>query len=768
MQMMKFGFGQPVLRKEDDALLRGHGRYVGDHAPAGLLHAVVLRSPHAHARFRVTDVAAARAMPGVRLVLTAADIADLGMLPCQVEIPGAKVAVPSYPVLARDVVRHVGDAVAFVVADTLDRAKDAAEAIAIEWTALPHVVDAAAALAPGAPLVWPDRPGNLCFETAVGDAAKTARAFAAADRTVELTVVNQRLVANYLDTRAVIGECDANGRITLTLTSQGGHAIRDVLCKDVLHIPAERMRIVTPDVGGGFGTKLFPYREYALAAVAAERLKRPVKWVAERTEHFLGDAQGRDNLTRAKLALDAKGRFLALEIDLIADLGAYLSVYAPFIPFLGAGMSPGVYDIPACHVRVRGAFTNTIPVDAYRGAGRPEAAYLIERLVDTAARELGTAPDALRRKNFIRPRAMPYRTSTGKVYDSGEFAGHLARAQEIGDWAGFNKRLKQSAKARKLRGIGIATYIEACGNNGPETATVRLERDGTITVLIGSQSTGQGHHTAYAQVIADHLDVPPDRVRVVQGDTDLIASGLGTGGSSSIPCGGASLAGATKKLAANLKSLAADALETSVADLEIAVGQVRVVGTDRAITFADLAALPKATPELLTTQDAFTPPEATYPNGTHLVEVEVDPATGAVDILNYIVVDDFGVTLNPLMLAGQVHGGTVQGVGQALMERAVYDASSGQLVTASLMDYALPRADDVPAFTFETRNVKCATNPLGVKGAGEAGAIGSCPALMNAVVDALWRAYRIRHVDMPATPERVWQAIEEGRRVHTL
>jgi aerobic carbon-monoxide dehydrogenase large subunit len=768
MQMMKFGFGQPMLRKEDDALLRGHGRYVGDHAPAGLSHAVVLRSPHAHARFRVTDVAAARALPGVYLVLTADDIADLGTLPCQVEIPGAKVAVPPYPVLAREVARHVGDAVAFVVADTLDRAKDAAEAIAIEWTALPHVVDAAAALAPGAPLVWSDRPGNLCFEASVGDAAKTARAFAAADRTVELTVVNQRLVANYLDTRAVIGECDANGRITLTLSSQGGHAIRDVLCKDVLRIPAERMRIVTPDVGGGFGTKLFPYREYALAAVAAERLKRPVKWVAERTEHFLGDAQGRDNLTRAKLALDAKGRFLALEIDLIADLGAYLSVYAPFIPFLGAGMSPGVYDIPVCHVRVRGAFTNTIPVDAYRGAGRPEAAYLIERLVDTAARDIGVAADSLRRKNFIRPGAMPYRTSTGKVYDSGEFAGHLARAQEIGDWAGFNKRLKQSAKARKLRGIGLATYIEACGNNGPETATVRLERDGTITVLIGSQSTGQGHHTAYAQVIADHLDVPPDRVRVVQGDTDLIASGLGTGGSSSIPCGGASIAGATRKLAANLKSLAADALETSVADLEIAAGQVRVVGTDRLMTLVELAALPKATPDLLTTQDAFTPPEATYPNGTHIAEVEVDPATGAVDILNYIVVDDFGVTLNPLMLAGQVHGGTVQGVGQALMERAVYDASSGQLVTASLMDYALPRADDVPAFTFETRNVRCATNPLGVKGAGEAGAIGSCPALMNAIVDALWRAYRIRHVDMPATPERVWQAIEEGRRVHTL
>jgi carbon-monoxide dehydrogenase large subunit len=707
-------------------------------------------------------------MPGVQLVLTADDIADLGALPCGVEIPGAKVAVPVYPVLAREVARHVGDAVAFVVADTLERAKDAAEAIAIEWTPLPHVVDAAAALAPGAPTVWPARPGNLCFETSVGDAAKTAQAFAAADRTVALTLVNQRLVANYLDTRGVIGECDPNGRITLTLSSQGGHAIRDVLCKDVLHIPAERMRVVTPDVGGGFGTKLFPYREYALAAVAAERLKRPVKWVAERTEHFLGDAQGRDNLTRAKLALDAKGHFLALEVDLIADMGAYLSVYAPFIPFLGAGMSPGVYDIPACHVRVRGAFTNTIPVDAYRGAGRPEAAYVIERLVDTAARELATAPDALRRKNFIRPRAMPYRTATGKVYDSGEFAGHLARAQEMADWDGFNKRVRQSSKTGKLRGIGLATYIEACGNNGPETATVRLERDGTITVLIGSQSTGQGHHTAYAQVIADQLDVPPEQVRVVQGDTDLIASGMGTGGSSSIPCGGASIAGATRKLAANLKSLAADALEASPSDLEIAAGAVRVVGTDRAMTFADLAASPKATPDLLTTADAFTPTEATYPNGTHLAEVEVDPATGTVDIVNYVVVDDFGVTLNPLMLAGQVHGGAVQGLGQALMERAVYDAGSGQLVTASLMDYALPRAGDAPAFAFETRNVRCVTNVLGVKGAGEAGAIGSCPALMNAIVDALWRAHRIRHIDMPATAERVWQAIEEGRRVHTL
>src|SRR5262249_39786764 len=430
--------------------------------------------------------------------------------------------------------------------------------------------------------------------------------------------------------------------------------------------------------------------------------------------------------------------------------------------------APGVYDIPLSYVRTRGVFTNTIPVDAYRGAGRPEAAYLIERLVDAAARDLDVAPDTLRRKNFIRPRAMPYRTATGKLYDSGDFAGHLARAQEAADWAGFNKRIKQSKKAGKLRGIGLATYIEACGNNGPETANLRVERDGTITLLIGTQSTGQGHHTAYAQLIADELDVPPEQVRVIQGDTAIIATGLGTGGSSSIPCGGASIAGASKKLAANLKAIAADTLEASPTDLEIHDGRVRVVGTDRAASFADPARSPKATPDKLAAEDAFVPTEATYPNGTHLAEVEVDPATGRVDILNYIVVDDFGVTLNPLMLAGQVHGGAVQGLGQALMEHAVYDPDSGQLLSASLMDYALPRARDVPAFAFETRNVKCATNALGVKGAGEAGAIGSCPAIMNAIVDALWRSHRIRHVDMPATPERVWQALEEARRVHTL
>src|SRR2546423_1221717 len=551
MQPTKFGFGQPVRRKEDEACLRGNGRYVADVAPDGLCHAAVLRSPHAHARFQIKDVIAARGMPGVLLVLTADDIGELGSLPCTVSLPGQKITVPPYPILASGEALHVGDCLAFVVADTRSQAQDAVEAIAVEWEPLPCVVDARA----------------------------------------------------------------------------------------------------------------------ALAAVAAKRLGRPVKWVAERTEHFLGDAHGRDNLTVAQLALDEKARFLALDVDTIANLGAYLSCYAPFIPYLGAGMLPGVYDIPACHIRVRAAYTNTSPVDAYRGAGRPEAAYVIERLVDAAARHLGIAPDMLRKRNFIRPRAMPYTTATGKRYDSGEFAAHMAEAQARADWNGFGKRVARSKKAGKLRGLGLATYIEACGGNGPENAKLRLDPDGGVTVLIGTQSTGQGHHTAYAQLVADHLDLAPERVRILQGDTDAVATGAGTGGSSSIPCGGASVAGAARKLATNLKALAADALEASPGDLEIVGGEVRIAGTDRAISFAEIAKLPGADPERLGAEDVFVPPQETFPNGTHLAEVEIDPETGAVEIVDYVVVDDFGMTLNPLLLAGQVHGGSVQGIGQALMEQ---------------------------------------------------------------------------------------------------
>ena len=757
MQAVKFGFGQSVLRKEDDPLLRGVGRYVGDVAPRETLHAVVLRSPHAHARLHI-DAAKARAMSGVRLVLTGAETENLGLLPCTVELPNTVIEVPPYAVLARDEVRHVGDAIAFVVADTLDRAKDAAEAISITWEQLPHVIGAIDALEPGAALVWAKHDNNVVFDISLGDKAATDRVFAETTKVISLTLVNQRVVANYLDTRGAVADYDAtDDRLTLTLSSQGPHAIRDVLLQ-VLKLPAEKLRVMTPDVGGGFGTKLFPYREYALAAVAAKQLGMPVSWIADRSDHFLGDAQGRDNVTTARLALDEKHRFLALDVDLVANMGAYLSQFAPLIPTLGAVLSPGVYDISTCHVRVRGVYTNTVPVDAYRGAGRPEAAYVIERLVDHAAREVGIAPDALRRRNFIKPGAMPFKSATGQNYDSGNFAAHLKRAQELADWSGFAKRLRLSKKAGRLRGIGLSTYIEACGNAGSETATLQLQPDGSATLLIGSQSTGQGHATAYAQVVAEHLGLPPERVIMVQGDTDRIASGLGTGGSSSIPCGGASLAGAAKKLAGNLKALAAEALEAGADDLEIVDGTVRVTGTDRMISFAALAQRPDAESRL-TASDAFTPPQATYPNGTHIAEVEIDPATGETRIVNYVVVDDFGATLNPLLLAGQVHGGTAQGIGQALMEHAVYDPDSGQLMTASLMDYAIPRANEVPAITFETRNVPCTHNPLAVKGAGEAGAIGSCPAVMNAIVDALWRAQRIAQLDMPATPQRLWSAI---------
>ena len=416
-----------------------------------------------------------------RLALTASDIPALGPLPTPGVLAGVDIKVPEYPILAKDVVRHVGDAIAFVVADSLEQAKDAAEALAVDWQELPHVVGAVAALKPGAPKVWADRPNNLAFETEVGDAHATKEAFAKAARVVELTIVNQRLVTNYLDTRGVVAEFDGD-RYTLTLGSQGSHVIRDIIGGAVMKLPPEKMRVVTPDVGGGFGTKLFPYREYALAAVAAERSRRPVKWICDRSEHFLGDSHGRDNISTARLAVDEKGRFLALELDIIADMGAYLSCYAPYIPWLGVGMATGAYDIPVAHIRLRAAYTNTVPVDAYRGAGRPEASYLIERVVDAAAHDLDIAPDVLRRKNLIKPKALPYTTPTGKVYDSGDFAGTLARAQELGDWDGFNKRAAQSRRAGRLRGIGIATYIEACGNNGPETATLTLDRDGGVTL----------------------------------------------------------------------------------------------------------------------------------------------------------------------------------------------------------------------------------------------------------------------------------------------
>lgn len=766
MPPVKFGVGQSVLRKEDDALIRGKGRYTDDYAPAAALHALVLRSPHAHATFKL-DASKARGLPGVAAILTSDDVKDLGGLPCLFNLPDEPFTGPPYAILARDIVRHVGDAVAFVVAETVDQARDALEAIEVAWTPLPAVVGLVNAVKKGAPQVWPDHAGNVLFDTSIGDKKATEAAFAKAHAVAEITIVNPRIVTNYMETRAVVCEFDAKrDHLTLTIGSQGSHRLRDILCQNVLKIPVEKMRVICPDVGGGFGTKLFPYREYALAAVAARKLKKTVKWTAERADHFVGDAQGRDNVTTARMALAEDGKFLGMDVDLMGDMGAYLSTFGPYIPHGGAGMLPGLYDLQAFHCRVRAVFTNTVPVDAYRGAGRPEAAYVVERLVDAAARKLGMAPDAIRRKNFIPPRAMPYTTATGKVYDSGDFIAHMKRAMDIAEWKEFPKRAKAAKKNGLLRGIGLGTYVEVCGTMGEETAQVRLDPDGDITILIGTQSSGQGHQTAYAQIVAQQFGIAPERVHIHQGDTDEIPTGLGTGGSSSIPSGGVSVERATRTLGVTLKEIAADALETGAGDLEFSDGAIRVVGTDRTVSFADLAK--RADPSKLNASATFSSADGTYPNGTHVAEVEIDPATGAIHVVNYVIVDDFGVTLNPLLLAGQVHGGTMQGIGQALMEAAVYDAADGQLVTGTFMDYALPRAADGPSITFETHNVPCTTNPLGVKGAGEAGAIGSCPAVVNAIIDGLYREYGIDHIDMPATAERVWMAITQSRREHRM
>ena len=525
---IKFGVGQSVLRKEDDALIRGKGRYTDDLAPSAALHALVLRSPHAHATFTI-DVAAARLLPGVALILTAEDTAELGGLPCLFNLETDPFTAPPYPILAKEEVRHVGDAIAFVVADSLDHARDAIEAIKVEWTTLPAVTGVVNAIKPDAPQVWAEHKGNVLFDVSIGDKAAVDAAFAKAHAVAEIRIVNPRVVASFMETRAAVCEYDTKrDHLTLTAGSQGSHRLRDILCQNVLKMPTEKMRVICPDVGGGFGTKLFPYREYALLAVAARRLRKSVRWAADRSEHFMGDAQGRDNVTIARMALAEDGKFLAMDVDLMGDMGAYLSTFAPYIPHGGAGMLPGLYDIRAFHCRVRTIFTHTVPVDAYRGAGRPEAAYVIERLVDACARKLDMTVDAVRRKNFIPPRALPYKTATGKVYDSGDFSAHLKRAMEIAEWKEFPKRAKAAKKHGLIRGIGLASYVEVCGTMGEETANVRLDPNGDVTILIGTQSSGQGHQTAYAQIVAEQFGLPPERIHIHQGDTEEIATGLGT------------------------------------------------------------------------------------------------------------------------------------------------------------------------------------------------------------------------------------------------
>jgi carbon-monoxide dehydrogenase large subunit len=759
----KFGMGAPVRRKEDDAFITGRGRYTDDIAPERVLHGYVLRSPIANGAFSIASTEAARAAPGVHLVLTAADlghVADLKSGVMQKQPDGTRAPTRDIPILCRDRVHHVGDAVAFVVADSRELAQDAAELIEVDFEPEDAAAATATALDEGTPLVWPELGTNRAFLYELGDRGKADAAFAKAGRVTRIQFANSRLVCNYMEPRAAIAEWRPDDdRFVLTTGSQGVHGMQGILAR-VFGIEPAKLRVVTPDVGGGFGPKSFVYREYALVMEAARRTGRPVKWTGDRSEHFLEDAQGRDNVATAEMAMDKDGRFLGLRVSLVANMGAYCSQYGPYIPYMGASMSTGVYDIPALAVSISGVYTNTVPVDAYRGAGRPEAAFLIEKLVDACARDLGLSPDEIRRRNFIRPQQFPYTTQTGRKYDVGEFAGHMELAMERAGWGGFEARRAEAVARGRLRGIGMATYVEACAFAGSEPAHLRLNGDGTVTLFIGTQSNGQGHATAYAQLVAEKLSLDLSRVEVRQGDTDELARGGGTGGSRSLPLGGVSAARAGEDLAAKLKRIAADELEASPADIELSEGAARIVGTDRSLDFAAIARAAKALDDLKGFGE-FVQEEATYPNGTHICEVEIDPETGQTEVVTYTIVDDFGATVNPLLLAGQVHGGVVQGIGQALTEDTVY-GEDGQLVTASFMDYAMPRADGVPFFHFETRNVPSTTNAMGIKGAGEAGTIGATPAVMNAVTDALWRGHGIGHIDMPATPLRVWQAIRSA------
>ena len=763
----KFGMGAPLRRLEDDALITGRGRFTDDHKLDGTLHAFVVRSPYAHATFNIGDTGECEAAKGVHLVLLARDIATIRAMPCKTlfEQPnGKKITAHDIPVLCEDIVLHVGDAVAMIVADSVDEAKDAAELLEIDYDMLDTVVDMDQALKTDAPLVHNQSFSNLAYEDFKGDREKTDATFNKASHVSEVKLINNRLVCNYVEPRSCLASWDGGfnddaGRFDVVVCSQGVHFIREILC-EVMGIEEAQLHVTTRDVGGGFGTKVFAYREYPLVMEAAKRLGRPVKWTADRTEHFLADAHGRDHITSASMAMDENGKFLGLKIDLTANMGAYLHCYGPYIPQLAAIMATGVYDIETMAMDIRGVFTHTVPLDAYRGAGRPEASYLIERLVDKCAMDMGLEREEIRRRNFIKPEQMPYKTAAGRLYDTGEYEETMQACMDRAKWQEFDVRNAQAKTQGKIRGIGMSTYVEACAFAGSEPAFVELMQDGSVALKIGTQSNGQGHATAYAQLTAEKLGLDYAKIILHQGDSDELADGGGTGGSRSVPLGGVSCSRAGENLAENIRQLAADQLEASPDEIELDDGIARVSGSNRAITFAEIAKITDDE-DKLKAEGNFKQDEATYPNGTHICEVEIDPATGTTAIVSYTIVDDFGVTVNPLLLAGQVHGGVVQGIGQCLNEQTHYD-EDGQLLTASLMDYCLPRADDIPNFSFETRNVPSTTNALGIKGAGEAGTIGSCPAVMNAMVDALRREYGIEHADMPLTPGNLWNLINRS------
>src|SRR3954466_1749448 len=762
---MKFGVGQPVRRFEDQTLITGKGRYTDDIHFENAAYAYVLRARVAHANIRKIDVSAAKAMPGVLSVLTGEGIrADgLGDVPCHAPLnnrDGSPRHDTPRPALAVGKVRHLGQPVVLVVAETLAQAQDAAEAIEIDYEELPAVTNARAAMEQGAPQLFDRIANNIVFDwdNDTSDFAATDAAFAKAAHVTTLEMINNRVVANSMEPRNAIGDYDAaSGRPVLYTATQGSHFVRDPLAEAVLKVPKEKLRVVTPpNVGGGFGMKAFVYPEQALVVWAAGKLKRPVHWQSDRSEAFLSDNQGRDHFTKAELALDARGKFLGIRVSLVANIGAYLSPMGPFIPTRSTDLISGLYTTPALAINVKGVWTNTVPVGAYRGAGRPEASYLIERLVDAAARELNMTPDRIRRINLIPEKAIPYTSPTKLTFDSGEFEKAMDLAMENADWKGFKPRRRESAKRGKLRGIGLATYTERCGGGFPETASIEFKGD-RVELVMGNQEYGTGIVTSYKQVVSERLGIDGDKIDVVYGDSDRSPRGL-TGGSRSLPVGGSALHEASLKIIDKGKQIAANLLEASAADIEFGDGQFRIVGTDSQVDlFAvaeaakDPAKLPPGMAPGLDTTQVQNPAGATFPNGCHIAEIEIDPDSGATTIVRYTVVDDFGAVINPMLLEGQVHGGVVQGIGQALLEETVYDDDSGQLLTGTFMDYAMPRADNLPNFSFATRNTRSKANPLGVKGAGKAGAVGAPPAVINAIVDAL-HAKGVRHVDMPATP----------------
>ncbi len=775
--MGPFGIGQAVKRFEDVRLVRGGGRFHDDVNLPGQAHALVVRSVHAHARILSIDVSAALRAPGVLAVFTGDDLAQAGLGSMRTTLSrtrpdGSPMFAPAHPVLVRDRVRCVGDPVAFLVAETVAQAEDAAELVRIEYEPLPSVTATAEATRAGRPPVWDECPDNISNVFEAGDKAAADAAFDRADHVVRGRYVITRVHAQYMEPRGALGVYDpGEDRYTLHADVQSPHRVRHVLATSIFRVPEHRIRVIAGDIGGAFGTKGWQYPEHRLVLWAARKLGRPVKWACERREAILADEHARDTVSEAELALDAQGRFLALRVRTVANVGAYVSSDRNLLAtFMNVATLVGVYTIPAAHVHVTCVLANVNPTAPYRGAGRPESTYVIERLIDDAARELGRDRVELRRINLIPPSAMPYRTAFRVTYDSGQFEKSLDQALQLADVVGFAGRREASRRRGRLRGLAVVNAIERAASPQPEFAEIRFDPSGGATVLMGTKSQGQGHETTFKQVLHERLGLDPDTVRYIDGDTDRVAFGTGTMGSRSTVVGGSALWLAADKVIAKGKRIAAHLLEAAEADLMFDEGRFRVTGTDRAVTIVQVARaafqpaqLPPGLEPGLYETGTFVPKQDTWPNGCHVCEVEIDPDTGVVALLGYLVVDDVGTVVNPLTLAGQIHGGVAQGVGQALMEEVVYDRESGQLLTASFMEYAMPRADTLPDMVIGSNPVPTALNPLGAKGAGEAGTVGALPAVMNAVIDAL-APLGVRHLDMPATPERVWRAIQEASR----